>query len=387
MEPKDFGLGKTFQLKSGIEIFMLDSFRDNPIVTPEQFNLTCKKDGKMAEGAIFNPGAEVFDGRVVLTPRCHTNYSFRSFLYKHIRVKRLRFKNYQSQIWPLVSEDGIHFKRLGNSKVDGLDEEQEDFQYGVEDLRILRDGDQFILVGTGKINPPFKGNGNDDRTIVYTTKDFEKFKYRGMVADIQLRNTVPFVGEDDRVFVISRFPPDQHMYIFEFPEGRNQLLNPRNYQREWLDNFQNREDHILLKAGVFSHECEKVGAGPPPLRTEKGWLLIYRGVGSVAKEITDCYGLEKGIDRSYNISAALLDLKEPRRVLYRTKLPIYVPSKPFELYGDDSYSLDVPAIVFPMGLVDRDGMLLIYCGSGDKYITLLTCHLEGLTDYLMRQAN
>ena len=190
------------------------------------------------------------------------------------------------------------------------------------------------------------------------------------------------------VFLSFRGFPQTNTYTsLSFRKGETSFLTLENTQREWLDNFQNREDHILLKAGVFSHECEKVGAGPPPLRTEKGWLLIYRGVGSVAKEITDCYGLEKEIDRSYNISAALLDLKEPRRVLYRTKLPIYVPSKPYELYGDDSYSLDVPAIVFPMGLVNRDGMLLIYCGSGDKYITLLTCQLEGLIDHLMNQEN
>ena len=49
----------------------------------------------------------------------------------------------------------------------------------------------------------------------------------------------------------------------------------------------------------------RIGIGPPPLRTEHGWLLIYHGV----KET-----VAGGI---YRVGLALLDLEEPTRVLHR----------------------------------------------------------------------
>ncbi len=49
----------------------------------------------------------------------------------------------------------------------------------------------------------------------------------------------------------------------------------------------------------------RIGIGPPPIRTEHGWLLIYHGVKeTVAGDI-------------YRVGLALLDLDEPTRVLRR----------------------------------------------------------------------
>jgi predicted GH43/DUF377 family glycosyl hydrolase len=78
----------------------------------------------------------------------------------------------------------------------------------------------------------------------------------------------------------------------------------------------------------------------------------------------------------------LLDLNNPKKVICRTKNPIFIPSKPYELSGDEQYPVDVPAVVFPVGAIVRDGKLLVYCGAGDKYITLLSCNLNSLIDYL-----
>ena len=69
-------------------------------------------------------------------------------------------------------------------------------------------------------------------------------------------------------------------------------------------------------------------------------------------------------------------------MLCRTREPIYLPSAPYELYGDDEYPVDVPAVAFPVGALVISGKLLIYAGSGDKYVVLLSCRLEKLVDYL-----
>ena len=91
----------------------------------------------------------------------------------------------------------------------------------------------------------------------------------------------------------------------------------------------------------------------------------------------------QGIERGYSISAALLDLEDPRKVVCRTKNPIYIPSAPYELYGNEEYCVDVPAVVSPVGAVVQQNKMLIYAGAADKYIILLTCKLDSLIDYLL----
>ena len=51
----------------------------------------------------------------------------------------------------------------------------------------------------------------------------------------------------------------------------------------------------------------KIGAGPIPIETDDGWLMIYHGV------IDTCNGFV------YHMGAALLDLDEPWRVTYRVQ--------------------------------------------------------------------
>ncbi|MFX0183568.1 MAG: hypothetical protein ACFE95_10845 [Candidatus Hodarchaeota archaeon] len=94
------------------------------------------------------------------------------------------------------------------------------------------------------------------------------------------------------------------------------------------------------------------------------------------------YGLYPKINRSYSICAALLDLDNPTKVLCRTKNPIYIPSKPWELYGDDIYPVDIPAVVFPTGLIKVNNKMLLYCRAGDKYVVLLSFHLDTFIKYL-----
>jgi len=65
------GDGQISRLKSGKPIFKLSSYKGNPIVKPQDLGLTWRKDEVEELGAVFNPGASLYDGKVVLTPRCH----------------------------------------------------------------------------------------------------------------------------------------------------------------------------------------------------------------------------------------------------------------------------------------------------------------------------
>ena len=77
-------------------------------------------------------------------------------------------------------------------------------------------------------------------------------------------------------------------------------------------------------------QATKVGAGPVPIETSEGWLLIYHGV------LTSCNGYV------YSAGAALLDLDEPWKVIKRTAPSIISPQKIYECVGD------VPNVCFSM---------------------------------------
>ena len=65
-----------------------------------------------------------------------------------------------------------------------------------------------------------------------------------------------------------------------------------------------RHRHVMApKRDRANWQCTKIGAGPVPIETTEGWLLIYHGV------LTSCNGFV------YHMGAALLDLDQPWKVL------------------------------------------------------------------------
>ena len=106
---------------------------------------------------------------------------------------------------------------------------------------------------------------------------------------------------------------------------------------------------------------ELVGAGPPPVKTRQGWLLIYHGVAT-----------HFASSNIYQAGAVLLDLDDPTQVLARTRDNILEPRESWELTGQ------VPNVVFPSGLsvarLDDEGFApldapaLIYYGAADTAV-------------------
>ncbi|TET78214.1 hypothetical protein E3J38_08900 [candidate division TA06 bacterium] len=374
------GDGEVIATGSGKTIFRLASCEKNPVVKPQDIGLTWKEAGKTRIGAVFNAGVELFEEKVILAPRCHQGYKKGTFFDEALGMKRHCLENYISEVWPLVSEDGLHFARFKNVVISGDGTAHKDFTYGIEDIRIVKYGGRYVLVGCGKTKPPFKG-GDSDRITIYSTDDFVNITYHGMVRSFDSRNAVPFTDPtDDRHYILLRFHPNIHLDILE--AGMDQLLDPPRHAYEWEEIHKRKNKNLLLEAGHYLHEKEKIGPGPQVIKTDKGWLVIYHAVGEIEDSICKAYGLKEKIERGYSVCAALLDLRDPRNVLCRTRDPIYIPVAPYELCGDDEYPVDVPAVVFPVGVLVRKGKLLLYAGAGDKYITLLSCNLGGLIDYL-----
>jgi beta-1,4-mannooligosaccharide/beta-1,4-mannosyl-N-acetylglucosamine phosphorylase len=123
--------------------------------------------------------------------------------------------------------------------------------------------------------------------------------------------------------------------------------------------------HVMgTKAG--SWQSTKIGAGPTPIETTEGWLVIYHGV------LTSCNGFV------YSFGAALLDLDEPWRVLYRAKPYLLSPQKPYEQVGD------VPNVAFPCAaLTDAaTGRIAIYYGGADTVTALAFAQVDELLAFI-----
>ncbi|GAI43961.1 unnamed protein product, partial [marine sediment metagenome] len=207
--------------------------------------------------------------------------------------------------------------------------------------------------------------------------------YHGLVESFDSRNAIPFSEPINGChYILLRFHPNIHLACLE--SGIEQLLNPSKYKKEWEKLYEQRCQNLLLEAGYLVHEKEKIGPSTPLIKTDRGWLLIYHSVGEIEEDICKEYGLSEKIKRGYSICAALLDLENPEKVLCRTRHPIYIPSAPYELFGDEQFPVDVPAVVFPVGAIVRKDKLILYAGAGDKYIILLSCNLDNLVDYLCK---
>ncbi|MEX0322765.1 MAG: glycoside hydrolase family 130 protein [Puniceicoccaceae bacterium] len=109
--------------------------------------------------------------------------------------------------------------------------------------------------------------------------------------------------------------------------------------------------------------------GPtPPIKTEKGWLVIIHGVHQ------SCNGSR------YSLTALMLDLEDPRKVINRMNSWILTPDTDYELNGR------VPNVVFTTGAIanpEKDE-IRVYYGAADTCIGLATGSLSELIDACLK---
>ena len=124
--------------------------------------------------------------------------------------------------------------------------------------------------------------------------------------------------------------------------------------------------HRHVMSPTTGWQSTKVGAGPVPIETSQGWLLVYHGVW------TSCNGFV------YSAGVALLDLERPWKVIKRSRHYILNPRMPYENVGD------VPNVIFPCASIqDADtGRIAIYYGAADTVTALAFTTAEVLYDFL-----
>lgn len=334
--------------------------KGNPILNPNQQN-------EWESEAVFNPGAVLIDGKVYL-------------LYRAIG----EYDSYISRIGLAVSEDGFNFERMSDKPIikPGKDYDR----WACEDPRITQIGDTFYITYVA-LDKRIREGGKptyeiihhlNSQTALLTTKDFVHFKHHGIITpkNSDNRDVVIFPEKINGKFVIIHRPHSWSKNWFKNPLSKEVKVDiPVKYENlsrrpaVWIayadDLTKDWFDHKLI---IRSHreEDEKTGAGPPPIKTDKGWLLIYHHVKK-----------NKNNGIIYTARAALLDLKNPSKVIAKTPYDILEPEEEYEIKGD------VDNVVFPTGIVVKEGILFVYYGAADKKIALATIELDKLLEELL----
>jgi predicted GH43/DUF377 family glycosyl hydrolase len=80
---------------------------------------------------------------------------------------------------------------------------------------------------------------------------------------------------------------------------------------------------------------------------------------------------------TYRVGAALLDLKDPTKIIGRTDYPLFEPQMPYEKNGQ------VANVVFPCGNVQIGDRIFIYYGGADTVIGVASIEIEKVLQALM----
>lgn len=341
---------------------------NNPLVTPEMivpsmpgYTVVCafnagvaryqdetlllmrvaEKPPKAPEGKMNVPVlCQSADGSWEVQIRCldlnDSNYDFsdpRKILDK--RVNTYVYLTSISHLRLACSKDGVHFT-VDEKPLIKPDCELEGF--GTEDARITKIGDTYYINYTAV-------SANGITTALATTKDFVHVEKHGTIFVTENRDVTIFPEKiNGKYYALVRPVPKQiglaQIWVSASPDllhwGEFTPLHlPRYY---WSDS--------------------RNGGGAIPIRTEKGWLILYHGADTVSNR--------------YSMGAALLDIHDPRSVIASTPDPVLYAEAEYETKGF------YPNVVFSCGTVEDGDVISMYYGGADRVMCLARASVQDL---------
>jgi predicted GH43/DUF377 family glycosyl hydrolase len=333
----------------------LEKFEGNPILNP-------KLENDWENLVVCNPGVYYDNGKFYMLYRAAGDDK------EHI----IRFGL-------AVSDDGYEFERVSDKPVLGPSEEGPDTGC-IEDARIIKFDDYYYVTYAFRPFPPgqywkfahdevltFDHGDHAPRFVkenmansaLAMTKDFKDWIKLGRITDSNLddRDVILFPEKINGKYAMLHRPK-------EWIGDDYGVSNPAVWIRFSDDLLVWSEPSTMLIGGIDGGWEEKVGGSTPPLKTDRGWLVLYHGV-------------ERGGLGYYRVGAVMLDLEDPTKIIGRTKDFIMEPEYNYEKQGY------YKGCVFPTGNMIIDGKLFVYYGAADKYIGLATCNANELIDFVL----
>ena len=263
-----------------------------------------------------------------------------------------------SDIGIAESKDGIHFEKRRRFIVPEKDWEK----FGCEDPRVTKLNGKYYIFYTALSKYPFQAEGI--KVGLAISKDLEKIEEKHLITPFNAKAMALFPEKINKkiwaVLTVHTDRPPSEICLASF-DKENQIWS-ETYWKKWYQNF--KEKALPLRRRPQDH----LEVGAPPLKTKYGWLLLY-------SYIRDYFSS----NRLFGIEAVLLDLKNPFKVLGKTKAPILTPEEYYEKIGY------VPNVVFPSGAFIKGDWIYLYYGAADTTCCLALIKLSYLLERLLKR--
>ena len=299
----------------------LEKSINNPILKPKSKN-------SWESTATFNAAAIYLEGKVHL-------------LYRAVNEKR------DSVLGYAASKNGKNFEERLDSPV-YFPRTPHEFgkSGGCEDPRLTKLDDKIYMTYTafnGYINPP----GVALTSI--NVKDFlaKKWKWKHPIFISKLgeahKNWVIFPEKiKDKFAILHSISPKIQINYFDNLEFNNYTPLKSFHS---FGSRKNCWDNMVR------------GAGPPPIKTDIGWLIIY-------------HAIDNQEPRKYKLGAMILDCDNPTKILHRSPYPILEPNAKYENEGFKT------GIIYACGATIIGDELLVYYGGADTVTCVATTPLK-----------
>jgi predicted GH43/DUF377 family glycosyl hydrolase len=342
---------------------MITKYKGNPLIAPE--DVVPSRNGYQVQGA-FNPGAVKYGDEVLLllrvaescVPRkgfvCMPTYRFEGgqafpdikefdVSDPEVQLKDTRGVSYQgreylstmSHIRLARSRDGVTFQVDESPFLAPVSESEE---YGLEDARVTFIDGQYYINYTAVSRDSWA-------TALAFTEDFENVQRLGLIFHPEDKDVAIFPERVGGKYIALHRPNNSgfgkaSIWYSESPD----LLHWGNHQ-------------CLVRPRDIKWESQKIGGGAPPIKTERGWLVVYHGKGDASV---------------YSLFCLLLDLERPDIVIGRASTPLLSPTEPYETQGF------FPNVVFSNGIVELGEKIYIYYGASDETVCVAITDLDHL---------
>ena len=214
---------------------------------------------------------------------------------------------------------------------------------GMEDVRFVRftDGSEQIYYGTYTAY-----NGHEIKSQLIETTDFDVFHVRTLYGDAISDKGMALFPEkvDGKYVMISRQGGEVMNIMFS-------------------DNLYRWDSYQTLLSPEYDWEMVQLGNCGSPVKTDRGWLLLMHGVGAV---------------RTYVISALLLDLHDPSKIIGRLSAPLIAADETER----EGY---VPNVVYTCGLLMHGDILFIPYAVSDSAIGFATVNVNELLNEMTKK--
>jgi 4-O-beta-D-mannosyl-D-glucose phosphorylase len=280
---------------------------------------------------------------------------------KYLLVVRTEGNDRKSFFAVAESPDGINHFRFWDRPV--TMPETEDPDWNVYDIRLTQHEDGFIYgVFCTERKDPDAPAGDTSSAVAAAAIA----RTREMVEWERLPDLVTFGGQQRNVVLHPEFIRGKYAFYTRPQDGfidtgkgggiafglsdriegaivkKEQIMDPKTY-------------HTIFEV--------KNGLGPPPIKTDKGWLHLAHGVRNTAA------GLR------YTLYMFLSALDDPSRVIHKPHGHLMGP------LGEERVG-DVSNVLFSNGwIVDDDGLVLIYYASSDTRMHVAESSIDRLLDY------